>query len=286
MTDSSHGRDEEIHELTDDSIIADTSNSFRFADPMLVVGSDDKEPIAEEYRKLKSIVVQTARQKGMPYMLLVTSSVVDEGKSITSLNLALNLVREHDADVVMVDADLRKPSIARYLGLKSELGLIDCLRGSHELSDCLVRSEVYGLWLLPAGKHVANPVEFFSSPRMPELLKQLRSRFPKAYIIIDTPPLLLFADSRILSTMADGVLYVVKAGGANKEHIAEALELLKGANVLGLVCNKATDMIHDRGHSYYNYYYNYYFQAEHKGEKGAPPNRTGRVSRFIKQLVS
>lgn len=255
---------------TDDNITDDKIESplEKFADPMLRVGSSDNEPIAEEYRKLKSVIVQTARKKGFPYTFMVASSIGNEGKSITAINLALNLAKEHENSVVLIDADLRKPSLGKYLGLKSDVGLGDCLRGTAELKDALIPVIGANLLLLPAGARISNPVELISAQRMKDLMEQLRAEYPDSFIIIDTSPLLLFAEGRILSAMVDGVLFVLMAGGASKQLIAEALESIKEAEVLGLVCNKATEVILHRGYGYYNYYYYNYYDNYHRKESG------------------
>jgi exopolysaccharide/PEP-CTERM locus tyrosine autokinase len=231
----------------------------RFIDPLLKVGSSDNEPIAEEYRKLKSILQQIAHKQGMPYILLVASAVGDEGKSVTAVNLALNLARDHDQTVVLVDADLRKPSLAKYLNLNGDTGLADFLRGTLSLKDSLVPTGVNKLLLMPAGKTLGNPVELLSSERMKDLLEKLRNSKSPAFVIIDTSPLLLFAEGRVLSSLVDGIIFVVKAGGASKLHISEALDSIKDANLLGLVCNQATDAIthHGYGYNYYRYYDHY-----------------------------
>jgi len=251
-----------------------------FADPLLKVGSSDNEPIAEEYRKLKSIIQQIARKQGMPYILLVASAVGDEGKSVTAVNLALNLARDHDQPVVLVDADLRKPSLSKYLNLNGDKGLADFLRGTLSLKDTFVPVGVNKLLLIPAGKTLGNPVELLSSERMKDLIKKLRNSKPPAFVIIDTSPLLLFAEGRVLSSLVDGIIFVVKAGGASKLHISEALNCLKDANVLGLVCNQATDAITHRGYgyNYYRYYDHYRQDKEH-----LKSDKSGLLSRLFGQ---
>ncbi|PKN16217.1 MAG: polysaccharide biosynthesis protein [Deltaproteobacteria bacterium HGW-Deltaproteobacteria-23] len=266
-------------EVVQESASAMTGIS-RFTDPLLKVGSSDNEPIAEEYRKLKAVIMQTARKQGMPYILLVASAVGDEGKSVTAVNLALNIARDNDQHVVLVDADLRKPSLAKYLNLNGDTGLADFLRGSLSLKDSLVPVGVKKLLLMPAGKTLGNPVELLSSERMKLLIEQLRCSVPPAFVIIDTSPLLLFAEGRVLSSLVDGVIFVVKAGGASKLHISEALSTLKDANVLGLVCNQATDAITHRGYGYNYYsYYDHYRQGADQRKGGKP----GVISRLFGQ---
>jgi len=228
-----------------------TRNEIRIANPLLVTANDPHTFVAEEYRKLKSDLVNVTRKEGFQNTLMVTSSLSSEGKSITSLNLAISLAQEHDHTVLLVDADLRRPSICSYLGIEAKLGLADCLTDGVDVSEALVRTGIGKLSLLPAGKQVKNPVEIFSSQKMRKLMLELKHRYPDRYIIIDTPPVLPFSESRTLSTIVDGVVFVVKEGVASLSEITEALGYLKGPKLLGIVYNEAT--IEDLGGRYCYY---------------------------------
>jgi len=224
-------------------------DDIRAANPLLVTANDPHTFVAEEYRKLKSVLVNVTKQGGFQNTMMVTSSLSSEGKSITSLNLAISLAQEHDHTVLLVDGDLRRPSICSYLGFEAELGLADCLTDDIDVGKALVRTGIGKLSLLPAGKQVKNPVEVFSSQKMRTLVLELKHRYPDRYIIIDTPPVLPFSESRTLSTIVDGVVFVVKEGVASLSEISEALGYLKGPNLLGIVYNEAA--IEDLGGRYY-----------------------------------
>jgi Mrp family chromosome partitioning ATPase len=119
------------------------------------------------------------------------------------------------------------------------------------------------LSFLPAGRKINDPVEFFSSHKMQAFIRDLKSRYADHYIIVDTPPVLLFAETKKLSVFADGTLLVVKEGRATLENISEAIEILKGSNIMGIVYNNASLQNHT-GHSYYHYYSHYYGQRRKK----------------------
>jgi exopolysaccharide/PEP-CTERM locus tyrosine autokinase len=207
---------------------------------------------AEEYRKLKSLVVSLNRRERTVRTLAVTSAVTEEGKSITSLNLAIALAQDYDHTVLLVDADLRRPSLHRYLGLKPEVGLVQCLKEGTALSKALIKTGLGKLVLLPAGGTVADPVELFASGRMKELVREMKDRYPDRYVIFDTPPALPFADAQVLAPVLDGVIFVVREGHARPQQIKDTLGGLKDANLLGVVFNDASS-----GPGQGSYYYNY-----------------------------
>lgn len=231
------------------------SERIRVDNPYLISAVDPNSPISEEYRKLKSILVKLTRQDDFQNTIMVTSAVAGEGKSVTSLNMAISLAQEFDHTVLLIDADLRKPAIHNYLGIDAARGLIDCLVSDIDPGEVLIKTGIGKLVVLPAGRSVSNPVELFTSQKMSELLHELKHRYPDRYVIIDTPPLLPFAETRHLSHLVDGVVFVVKEGLASMESVKDALEALKGANLLGLVYNEAAI---DRADDRYNYHYRYY----------------------------
>jgi len=235
-----------------DSVFTAT-RELKVASPYLVSVTDPGSPVMEEYQKLKSVVVKLTSAKEFLNTVMVTSTLSGEGKSITALNLAVCLAQEYDHTVLLVDADLRRPSIGGYLGIKAEIGLSDCLMHGANLGDALVKTGIGKLSVLLAGTKVPNPVETLSSNKMRELIAELKSRYPDRYIIIDTPPLLLFAEGQVLASMADGVLFVVREGQVPMHQVKEALNLLKGDNLLGVVFNDVETNHYDRYHYYSNY---------------------------------
>jgi len=160
--------------------------------------------------------------------------------------------------VLIVDADLRRPSIARTLGLHNEKGLSSFLTGAHTLDEVLIQYErVPNLWILPAGPRPPDPAELLSSHMMEATLKDLLKRFTQ--IVIDSPPLLLVTDAVVLSAMVDGVILVVASGTTARGALTRAHRILEnaGSRVLGMVLNKV-DMRFD---TYYGSYYGPYHQS-------------------------
>jgi protein-tyrosine kinase len=227
------------------------------ANPYLVVINDPQSPVAEEYKKLKEAVIKVTNQNGFKNMIVVTSSLPGEGKSVTAINLALCIAQEYDHTVLLVDADLRKPSCARYLGIVEDKGLTDCLLSGVDIGEVLLRTGIGKLSLLPAGRRAPNPAELFSSRSTRELFQEMKLRYPDRYIIIDTPPVLPFAETRSIASMADGVLMVVKEGLPSQANIVDSIDALKGTNILGLIYN-SVEVSGPRRSQYYNYsHYNY-----------------------------
>ncbi len=220
--------------------------------PTLVAATDPQSPMAEEYRKLKEMVIKLTRGDQTKNTLMITSAMVGEGKTTTALNLAISMAQEYDHTVLLIDADLRRPSIGRYLDLGAKPGLTECLLDGVAVPDLLIKTGIGKLVILPSGRVAPNPGELFSSNKMRALIREMKHRYTDRYIIIDTPPVLPFAETRTLSGIVDGVIMVVKSGLSTLENIQDAKEAMRGANILGLVYNHARP---DSLSSSYSYYY-------------------------------
>lgn len=226
-------------------------------DPHLITHSDAAAIVSEEYKKLKAMIIKITKQESFKNMLLVTSAVGGEGKSITAANLALSLAQDYDHSVLLIDADLRKPMLHRLFNVTPDSGLSDCVSDEKNIASALIKIGSGNLMFLPSGKQNENPVELFSSQRMEKALSAMKYRYPDRYIIIDTPPVLLFAEAKLISTLVDGIIFVVKEGRASQQHITEALDSLKAENVMGIVYNAVgTDGLNNR-YSYHAYYTDY-----------------------------
>lgn len=222
--------------------------------PFLVNLLDPHSAAAEEYRKLKSVLVKLTEGPEFRNTLMVTSSVPNEGKSLTALNLSVSLAQGLDNTVLLIDADLRRPSLHRYLEIEDGPGLSDILRGEAEIGAAIVPTGIGKLSIIRAGSHVDNPVELFSSQRMKAIVEEMKQRYPDRYVIFDTSPLLPFAESRALAHTVDGVLFVVMERLASQGAIREALDSIRGASVLGVVYNAAESSGNEERYSYYQYY--------------------------------
>jgi capsular exopolysaccharide synthesis family protein len=185
--------------------------------------------------------VLRATEKGFQNTIMVTSAMDGEGKTITGINLAVAIAYELDHTVLLVDADLRKPSVHTYLGLQPQRGLSEYLLAQAQLPDVLVKTGIGKLVLLPAGNPPENPAELIASERMRDIL-------------IDSSPLLMTADSISLCDYVDGVIFVTRAGVTDPKTATQALSLVKDHTILGTVFNDASNYPAKGRNSYYYRY--------------------------------
>lgn len=204
----------------------------RAVNPYLVMFHDPAGYRAEQIRALRNRLV-TMNADGEPKTLVVTSSGRNEGKSVTAINLAMALSELDRNEVLLIDADLRRPSVERYLNLNPQPGLSDVLLGNVQIDKALRPVGHRGLMLLGSGTRVPNPAEVLSATRIDELFARLKERFQ--YIVIDTPPALPSTDAAVLAARADGTLFILRLEHTLKGNAREALRNLQdlGANVLG-----------------------------------------------------
>ncbi len=196
--------------------------------------------LTDAYKVLRTQIEQKGLREGEVQILMVTSALDGEGKTLTALNLAISFSQQIDRSVLLVEADLRQPSLKEILGLDPALpGLADHLLDRRPIEELLVRPGIEGLTVLTAGRAVPNSPELLGSQRMRDLLVDLRRRFEGWVMIFDTPPLLEAADGLVFSEMADGIVLVVEAGRTPLEKVNRARQLLQGRNLLGLILNKA-----------------------------------------------
>jgi capsular exopolysaccharide synthesis family protein len=209
---------------------------------------------ADQYRKLRLTVERLHANAGLQ-VLAVTSPGPGEGKSVTTLNLAGALAQAGGARVLVIDADLRRPRVAEYLGLAAldEPGLAGAMQESGlELSALVRRLDRFNLSVLPAGAPQEAPYELLNSPRLDSLLTEARRRYD--YVLIDTPPLLPFPDCRVIGRCVDGYLLTIAAHRTPRKLAAEALDLLDAAKVIGVVFN-GDDRPRAAHYGYYRYGY-------------------------------
>jgi protein-tyrosine kinase len=203
----------------------------------LILGEEDH-AIAEEYKLLRTRILQSTKGE-QRNVLMVTGPLPGEGKTLTSINLAISISQEVEKAALLVDADLRYPSIHRYFGLSGEPGLVDHLENGVPLTEAFIHPEGLGnLLLLPAGRRISQGLELISSTRMKDLVQELKHFYPDRYVIFDFPPLLSYADALAFAPLADGIIIVVEAAKTAREDIDRSLQMLKEFPVLGFVLNK------------------------------------------------
>ena len=223
-------------------------------DAHIVSANDSASPIAEQYRILRTNLKSLNSGRSGLKVILLTSAVNGEGKSVTSINLALTFARQEHLRVVLVDADMRKSSVPRWLGLKDrKTGLSTVLRNGGELNGSLVSLQSPKLTILPAGPVADHPAELLESVAMKRLLATLKTQFD--LIIIDAPPVLPVTDPGILASQADGVLLVVRAGKTQRKTVTEAREMLKKAkaNLIGCVLTHVEHYLPGYARYYHDY---------------------------------
>ena len=198
----------------------------------------DGVPASEQYKILRTQILHKTKEEGLN-TILVTSVGENEGKSITAANLAISLAREVVHTVLLVDTDLRNPFLHKLFGVKPVGGLSDCLLNDIPLSNLLINPGINKLTILPGHHRLRDSADIVGSPKMVELIREMKNRYRDRYIIFDSPPLIGSADTLILSEYVDGVILVIEHGKTQKSQIEKAMELLKGANLIGTILNKA-----------------------------------------------
>jgi protein-tyrosine kinase len=204
--------------------------------PLLVAGLAPKSLAAEQYRQLRTRLSHAEGANNLR-TVLITSPQKGEGKSVTSANLALTMAQELQRRVIIVEADLRKPSLQQLFGLPPGPGLSEYLVGAADLKDVMRFLPDHNLTVIHAGSTPTNPAELLGSTAMRRLLDQLRTRFDR--VILDTPPVLPLADVAVLAPLVDGTLLVVRAGVTPKPAIENALRAFDSTRLLGVVLNES-----------------------------------------------
>ena len=191
---------------------------------------------------------------------MVTSAMPGEGKSFTAINLAVSIAMELDHTVLLVDADVSRPSVLRHLGLAPERGLMDVLTGDvDDLGDVLLRTNIEKLSILPAGMPHPRATELLASDSMNQLLEQIAKRYPDRIIVFDSPPLLVTTEARVLATHMGQIVVVVEAERTTQGSVRQALGTIDACPVKLMVLNKSRRA---GAGSYYGYGYGYGYGAE------------------------
>jgi protein-tyrosine kinase len=196
-------------------------------------------PFTDAYNLLRTQVLQRFKENNWN-VLAVTSPGEGEGKTLTAINLAISIAREVDYTVLLVDANLRHPWMLEHLGLAHRKGLSDYLTDDTPITELLIKpSRVDHLVVLPGGRPLINSSEMLSSPKMEQLVSDMKSRYHSRIIIFDLPPVLSSADALAFSPYVDAALLVIEEGVTQKHEIENAVELLSSTNIIGTVLNKA-----------------------------------------------
>ncbi|MBK8184113.1 MAG: AAA family ATPase [Candidatus Competibacteraceae bacterium] len=213
--------------------------------------------IKEEYRHIKRPLLMNIDGKGaikseQSNLIVVTSAQPGEGKTFTACNLALSIASERNRTVLLVDADVVRPSVGKTLGFEVELGLVDFLIDDQlELADVLVNTSMPSLAVLPAGSKHHLSAELLAGDNMRRLTSEMSQRYPDRVIIFDAPPLLATTEAVILANLMGQVILVIEAERTSQSLVKEALALLSSNQMVGFVLNKARDgLVSDYGYQY------------------------------------
>jgi exopolysaccharide/PEP-CTERM locus tyrosine autokinase len=227
----------------------------------LVTFYDPDSVASEQFRKLRTQLLRL-RLPHPPRTILVTSARAGEGKTLVSANLAAGIAHEFNAYALLVDSDLRNPSLGNWFGISNSYGLSDYLVGRKEIPELLFKTEIERLRILLGGTLQDNPTELVGSARMESLINELKSRYSDRYIIFDSTPLLATSEPEILSKLVDGILIVVRAGETPRETVKQAISSLEKEKILGVVLNDVqfkssglTNRYFGSNDSYYGYRY-------------------------------
>lgn len=218
----------------------------------LITRRDPKSPISEAYRTIRTNIEFSNLDKEIK-TIVVTSSQQNEGKSTVIANLAVSFAGMEDKKVLVIEGDLRNPTVHRMFNVSNSHGITEILTGQKSFQECVYKTEVQGLDVITCGKIPPNPSEMLASKKMKAFVESLKDYYD--YIFIDAPPIGIITDAGIVSTYTDGTILIVASREADIDMVKIAKSRLEkvNANILGLVLNKFEES--SRSYNYYNYYY-------------------------------
>ncbi|WP_461204669.1 CpsD/CapB family tyrosine-protein kinase [Clostridium sp. DL1XJH146] len=242
---------------------------------MFIVKNDPKSLAAEAYRTLRTNIQYSSIDEEIK-TILITSAVPTEGKSSITGNLALVLAN-NGKNVLVIDCDMRKPTIHKKMNISNKVGLSNFLAGEVEFIN-IVQEYENNVFVITAGSIPPNPAEILESNKMNDFINKMKNQFD--YVIIDSPPIIVVTDAQVLAPKVDGVILVVASKKADREATIRAKELLEKvqANLIGAVLNKVEVIIGKGYKSKYGYQYYYGEKDDNKKKKKRAKNKIKNVS--------
>ncbi|BHH86306.1 polysaccharide biosynthesis tyrosine autokinase [Desulforhopalus sp. 52FAK] len=238
--------------LTADTINSPTNSPWN---ARLFKAINEDTSIPEIFKVLRSRILHPQNHTGPIKTVMVTSAVPKEGKSFTSANLAISLAQGLDQHSLLVDCDLRRPSLANLLGISATSGLVNHLRDNTPLPSLIMKTTIDKLSIIPSGRPPLNPSELLSSSKMKALSNELSQRYDDRIIILDSPPMMVAAESADLAGLVDAIILVVREGMSKKSEIQKSIDAIGKSKILGMVYNAQKSNIFDKTYSKkYNYY--------------------------------
>lgn len=237
-------------------------------DSRLVALFAENATASEQYKQLRTKILRSKRLYSHN-AFLITSALPGEGKSVTAASLSISIAQGLQDTVLLVDADLRRPSIHKMLGIKMDYGLADCLAGKVSLEDVIYHTGIKKLSVIPAGRIPRNPSELITSDNMSNLISEVKTRYQNRTVIFDSPPVISITDSVVLGQKLDAVVLVIHAGKTPHEAITDTLNALSDTNVLGAVLNHYDSLaVYYRKYRYkYGYGYGYGYKSAPQKDK-------------------
>jgi len=236
---------------------------------------------AEQFRKLRAHLLKLMIPAS-PKTIMVTSATTLEGKSFVAVNLAAGIANELHNHALLVDCDLRSPSLSKWFGIQEGRGLSDYLTGNGSSSEVILKTEVDKLSLLPAGKVPDNPTELIGSKKMEALVQELKLKQEGRYIIFDATPLLATTEPEVLAKWVDGIILVVRAGVTPRETIEQAVKSIGKEKIIGVVLNDLdfrSPGLHQRYFGSDGYYYRYGYDKKSENHR----RRWERLTEWLRE---
>jgi exopolysaccharide/PEP-CTERM locus tyrosine autokinase len=233
-------------------------NTDALKDEGIIVSEEQSVELRDEIRRLKWPLLENAfgeQSVTIPNgnIVMVTSATAGEGKTFTTINLAMSIATERDINVLLVDTDIAKPHVSRLFGLSESPGVIDYVAGEvSNLSELIVRTDIKGLNLFPAGRPDENASELIASNAMSNFVSELDARLPGTILLFDTSPLMQTNESQVLARLAGQVVFIVGANKAPQPAILEAISLLSEASIVNVVLNGVQSLFRQK-HRYGGY---------------------------------
>ncbi|MES2152907.1 MAG: XrtA-associated tyrosine autokinase [Pseudomonadota bacterium] len=224
----------------------------------LVTAAGGRTSLVEDFRIIKRPLIKRAFAERGPHdkpgnLIMVTSSLPGEGKTFCSINLAMSIAMELDHTVLLIDADVARPSVLRTLGLPAHRGLMDILLDDKlDLADVMLRTNVNTLSILPAGTNNLRATELLASQAMTNLVYEIANRYSDRVVIFDSPPLLLTSEAHVLASHMGQIAVVVEAESTTQRAVLESLRQLDGCSNVNLIYNKTREF---PGTETYDYHY-------------------------------
>jgi exopolysaccharide/PEP-CTERM locus tyrosine autokinase len=225
----------------------------------MVTPDGGRNPVAEEFRAIKRTLIDRAfdqpeESSRRSNLIMVTSCLPGEGKTFCAINLAISIAMELDHTVLLVDADVARPSVLRSLGLTADAGLMDVLlERRRDIADVMLKTNVDTLSILPAGSSHRHATELLASQAMSKLLDEIANRYSDRIVIFDSPPLLLTTEARVLASQMGQIVMVVEAEKTTQKAVKNALRQIETCPNVNLVYNKSRAFPGGENYGYYYY---------------------------------